>query len=206
IIESFKKRPEIWNKGKTGIYTEETLKLWSLKRKGITYEQRYGQKKAEEIKKILSNQRIGKLNPMWNNPILARTTRKDTSIELKVRRALIKRDITCFVTNQFLHGFVGDVVFPNHKVVVECDGCYWHGCKQCKPWLNKEIKDTRILRNIERGKRKDGVLKQEGWMVLRFWEHEIKENVEGCVDKIELCLLRKRIKKSKGGKRKCKVL
>jgi len=193
ILKSFKNRPEIWNKGKTGIFSEYQLKRMSLRQKGINYEQRYGKEKAEEIKQILSNQKKGKLNPMWNNPILERTTKKDTSIELKVRRELIRRDITCFITNKFLHGFVGDIVFPKHNLVIECDGCYWHGCKQCKVWKDKKINDTRVLGNIERARRKDDILRKEGWIVLRFWEHEIKQDVEKCVDKIELCLLRKKL-------------
>ncbi len=193
FIESFKNRPEIWNKGKTGIYTTEQLKAMSDNRKG-SYEQKYGKEKADRIKKILSEQRKGKLNPMWNNPVLARTTRKDTSIEIKLRRALLDRGHINFSTNKFLHGFVGDIVFGFEKLVIEADGCYWHGCKQCKPWKNIEINDTRIVGNIERGKRKDAVLEQNGWIVLRFWEHEINKDVKACVDKIELHLLRQRTK------------
>ena len=35
---------------------------------------------------------------------------------------------------------------------------------------------------------------EQGWLVLRFWDFEIKENVEACVDKIELAL-KNRIRK-----------
>jgi very-short-patch-repair endonuclease len=32
-------------------------------------------------------------------------------------------------------------------------------------------------------------LQSQGWLVLRYWEHEIKANTEGVVDEIEDCLM-----------------
>lgn len=32
-------------------------------------------------------------------------------------------------------------------------------------------------------------LRNDGWLVLRYWEHEINANVEDCVDEIEDIIL-----------------
>lgn len=37
----------------------------------------------------------------------------------------------------------------------------------------------------QRDRYQDQVLGESGWTVLRFWGHEIRENIIACVDKIE---------------------
>ena len=59
-----------------------------------------------------------------------------------------------------------DWYIPELKICVFCDGCYWHGCKehsQKDRWYHHE-KDLGI----------DKELKQMGYIVFRFWEHELK--------------------------------
>ncbi len=50
---------------------------------------------------------------------------------------------------------------------------------------NKEFWYKKIERNIERDKEVNNMLKEMGWKVIRFWEHEIKEDVEKCVTKVK---------------------
>lgn len=70
---------------------------------------------------------------------------------------------------QFTIGqYIVDFAFKNQKLVVECDGDYWHGSDQQK------AKD----------RRKDGFLKKNGWQILRLTETEIKENPENCLSKV----------------------
>jgi len=47
-----------WNKGKTDIYSEESLEKMSKARKGISFEKQYGKEKADEIKRKLRVARI----------------------------------------------------------------------------------------------------------------------------------------------------
>lgn len=67
-----------------------------------------------------------------------------------------------------------DIVFPSARVAVFVDGCYWHGCAQHKtlPKTNTEFWSRKISRNIERDREVDRALRDEGWLVLRFWEHD----------------------------------
>jgi very-short-patch-repair endonuclease len=61
-----------------------------------------------------------------------------------------------------------DFVFEDARVVVECDGDYWHSLPHA----------------IESGRRLDAALTAEGWRVLRLWEHEIKSDAAGCAAKV----------------------
>lgn len=54
------------------------------------------------------------------------------------------------------------------------DGCYWHGCPEhCRvPTSNNEYWTAKIGRNQKRDDETTRVLKEAGWTVLRFWEHD----------------------------------
>ena len=86
-----------------------------------------------------------------------------------------------------------DFVFVKPKITVFCDGDFWHG----NNWrirglgsLENELKTysefwrKKILRNIDRDKKVSKTLRKEGWLVLRFWESDIKKNPEECTEKI----------------------
>ncbi len=72
-----------------------------------------------------------------------------------------------------------DVAFTRWKVVVQLDGCFWHGCPEhgSLPKTNHEWWAAKFDRNLERDKRLDQLLSEHGWTVLRFWEHEPIDDV-----------------------------
>lgn len=69
-----------------------------------------------------------------------------------------------------------DFVFPKARIAVFIDGCFWHGCPQhCRmPTSNRASWELKISKNISRDKRVTRQLKQAGWSVIRFWEHDMK--------------------------------
>lgn len=79
-----------------------------------------------------------------------------------------------------------DLVFISKKIAIFVDGCYWHGCPKhaSKPKTNVLFWEEKLDGNIERDKRVNRDLVDRGWKVLRLWEHEIKNDLPGCVDKI----------------------
>jgi DNA (cytosine-5)-methyltransferase 1 len=81
-----------------------------------------------------------------------------------------------------------DIFFPKNKLVIFIDGEFWHGYnwkeKRKRIKRNKNYWIMKIESNIKRDKRNQVRLKKEGYKVLRFWEMDIKKDVEGCVDKI----------------------
>jgi DNA mismatch endonuclease (patch repair protein) len=69
-----------------------------------------------------------------------------------------------------------DFVFPQLRIAVFVDGCFWHRCPKCyhAPATNAEFWDAKIGRNVERDKEVNRELKKRGWRVVRVWEHELK--------------------------------
>ncbi|GHG58123.1 very short patch repair endonuclease [Streptomyces griseocarneus] len=67
-----------------------------------------------------------------------------------------------------------DLVFRPVKVAVFIDGCYWHGCPEhyLAPRINAGYWSEKVARNMARDRDTDERLIAEGWLVLRFWEHE----------------------------------
>lgn len=71
-----------------------------------------------------------------------------------------------------------DFVFPEKKIVLFVDGCFWHGCESCNrsnPKTNSDYWKKKINANIARDKKNNVQLASEGWMVLRIWEHQLKK-------------------------------
>lgn len=89
-----------------------------------------------------------------------------------------------------------DFVFKKEKVAIFCDGEFWHG----KDWevrkddhkSNKEFWFAKIERNIERDKEVNTVLQEQGWAVIRFWETQIKQRPEECINKIKSVMAEKK--------------
>lgn len=81
-----------------------------------------------------------------------------------------------------------DIAFPSKKIAVFIDGCFWHGCPihSHMPKSNQEYWRPKLERNIERDKATNLDLTNNGWVVLRFWEHELKdmESLVKVTDKI----------------------
>jgi DNA mismatch endonuclease (patch repair protein) len=73
-----------------------------------------------------------------------------------------------------------DFAFPApHKVAVFIDGCFWHRCPSCKrrlPRNNASFWDEKIKGNVRRDRRVDRELRANGWIVLRIWEHTLKDD------------------------------
>jgi len=85
-----------------------------------------------------------------------------------------------------------DFYFPAARLAVFSDGCFWHGCKctshrfKTNPsfWLAK------IKRNRQRDAQTTARLFTNGIKVLRFWEHELANDLPGCVNQIQAVLAR----------------
>lgn len=110
---------------------------------------------------------------------------KDTSIEIALRTALWHRGIRYRKNYKQLPG-KPDIVITKHKIAIFCDSDYWHGYD----WENRHqrIKSNRdywipkIERNMARDKEITAQLQAMGWIVLRFWEWQIKKRLNACVD------------------------
>ncbi|MDR0534650.1 MAG: very short patch repair endonuclease [Verrucomicrobiales bacterium] len=75
-----------------------------------------------------------------------------------------------------------DFVFPNEKLAVFVDGCYWHGCPKHYRLPTTHIKywSAKITRNRKRDREVGSALRKAGWRVLRIWEHALTRKQEVC--------------------------
>lgn len=72
-----------------------------------------------------------------------------------------------------------DFFFPEYRLVIFVDGCFWHACPICnrrKPVQHGEFWNKKIEENRKRDNRQRRKLRKEGFHVMRIWEHEVKQN------------------------------
>ena len=146
---------------------------------GKSWDQMYNKKESNKRRKIHS-ERFRKLTirRLENNefPFF------DTKIEKAIAQELLKRKILFVKQFNVDNRFVCDFAIPNLKIIIECDGDYWHA----NPKIYIKSNLTNIQKEkIQRDKFKDKYLLKKGWNVLRFFESEIKGNIKKCGDKIE---------------------
>jgi DNA mismatch endonuclease (patch repair protein) len=111
----------------------------------------------------------------------------DTAPELRLRRALWRNGVRGYRLHR--SGILGrpDIVFGPSKVAVFVDGCFWHGCPRCyrPPSSNSKYWSEKAARNRARDDRVNRDLSEHGWLVLRLWEHEIEDDTDACVARIQ---------------------
>jgi DNA mismatch endonuclease Vsr len=113
---------------------------------------------------------------------------ENTQIEILLRRELSSRGHRFRIHYKTVLG-KPDIAFPGPKIVIFCDSEFFHGYR----WRSnrKRIHSNRgywipkIERNMKRDAEVNRQLRKAGWVVLRFWGHEIKKNLDRCVRKIE---------------------
>lgn len=123
--------------------TKEIIELVRLKNTG--------KKRSEEVRAKLRETRAKQIMPI-----------KDTTIEVKIQNFLKQLKIE-FYTHQYIkeieHRYQCDILIPSIKLVIECDGDYWHNYP-----IGTEIDHIRTSELISKG-----------FIVLRLWENEIRK-------------------------------
>jgi DNA mismatch endonuclease (patch repair protein) len=101
---------------------------------------------------------------------------RDTKPELALRRACHALGLRYRVSARPLPNLrrTADMVFRSVKVAVFMDGCFWHGCPlhHTAAAANSSYWAEKVRRNSERDAETDRLLREAGWIPLRFWEHD----------------------------------
>lgn len=127
----------------------------------LTKEQRHRNMSANKSKGTKLEILFGKL--LWNAGI--RYRKNDKSVAGKPDFVIKKARIAIFCDGEFWHGRNWDVRKYDHK-------------SNCEFWYSK------IERNMERDKEVNDELQKCGWKVFRFWETEIKQKPDVCLNTI----------------------
>ena len=115
---------------------------------------------------------------------MSRIKSSATKPELALRRALWAAGARYQVKSK-LPG-KPDIIFTRSRLAVFVDGCFWHGClvHGTRPKSNSEYWNSKIERNQLRDMEVREKLEALGWRVLRFWDHDLKEDIESVVQQI----------------------
>ena len=135
-------------------------------------------------------------DPRITSQIMSKIRSKNTAPEIILAKALRKIKIK-FRRHPAVIGTPDFLIFGK-KVVIFCDGDFWHGhnwrlrklrsraaefsTKKKDYWLKK------IKTNIARDKKVNHHLKTLNYKVLRFWESDINKNVNRIIRSIERAL------------------
>ena len=103
------------------------------------------------------------------------TPRKDTSCEMRLRKALFARGLRYRTHRRPLPELRrdADIVIASLRIAVFVDGCFWHGCPDHRVIFraNRAWWRAKIARTVRRDRQTDKRLRRAGWLVVRVWEH-----------------------------------
>jgi len=125
------------------------------------------------------------LSPAGRSRVMAAIRSRNTQPELAVRRGLFAAGIRGWrIHRRDLPGRP-DLAFGPIRVAVFVDGAFWHGHPEhFTPGRSGAYWDEKIARNRERDRLADEALARAGWRVLRFWDFEVREDLDYCIDRI----------------------
>lgn len=116
---------------------------------------------------------------------------KGSDIELILRKELWNRGLRYRKNVKKVLG-KPDIAFIGKKVAVFCDSEFWHGynweVQQDDFQSRREFWIEKIEKNIQRDREVTARLREEGWIVLRFWGREIKRDPGACADLVQAAL------------------
>jgi len=192
-----------WNKGIKNPYSEDTIKktsesiseLWkNHDYRNQQMESRNNSKsyKNRKVKQSITMKKLYEDNPekgeensicqknRWKNDESFRERhleclsksrkgkRHRSSIEIKFEDELKNQNISYISQMKILNRYIVDFLIEDN-IIIETDGNYWH----------------HLSNIIEKDKVRDKTLIDNGFIIFRFWEHEINDNVSNCVKKIK---------------------
>lgn len=120
----------------------------------------------------------------------------ENKTEVALRRALHARGLRFRKYQRVLPGRP-DIVFPSSRVAVFVDGDYWHGrilveagpaaldskfSRLSEP--SRSYWTDKLTRRVQLDRKATSRLRKDGWLVLRFWESDIRGDIGPAVRRI----------------------
>ena len=123
---------------------------------------------------------------------------RDTSIELILRKALLKKGFNYRKNYKLLPG-APDIAITKYRIAIFCDSEFFHGkdWEKLKLRLENGSNSTywikKITRNMERDLENEKALRFREWTVLRFWGEDIRKHTDECVRAVEEAIFEQKI-------------
>lgn len=139
-----------------------------------------------KLRLTLTNGSFGRVDRVRSRGMAAVRGRNNKSTERRLRASLVRAGVSGWtVQPRGLNG-APDFVFSLPRVAVFVDGCFWHGCTTCGhyPKTRREFWQAKLDGNKRRDRRTTHRLRRAGFVVLRFWEHELRDDLRRCLSLI----------------------
>jgi DNA mismatch endonuclease, patch repair protein len=134
---------------------------------------------------------------------------KENSTEVELRRRLHREGLRFRKYRRDLPG-VPDLVFVRERIAVFVDGDFWHGrmlVNEGVAALRRSIRSpnhpywvAKLVGNVRRDRDATRKLNEDGWLVLRLWESDVKANMDWAVRRVIRAVIKRRegVRKSRG--------
>lgn len=140
-----------------------------------------------KIKVPRFNEASGFYTTKKRSKIMSKIRGKNTKPELLFRKALWKKGVRYRVDNKNLPG-KPDVSIQKYKLAIFIDGEFWHGYnwdeRKDSIKSNRDFWVPKIERNMQRDREVNQQLNKMGYTVFRFWEKEIKNELNKCINDV----------------------
>lgn len=129
---------------------------------------------------------------------MQRIKSKDTSIEIKFRKALWHKGYRYKKNYKKLPG-KPDIVLTKYKIAIFCDSEFFHGkdWEILEPRLQKANNGDYWRKKITRNMAHDDEVNKQllflGWTVIRFWGKNIMNHTDECVQVVEEAIFNKQL-------------
>ena len=145
-------------------------------------------KTADEGKSALSRTKKP-LTAAQRSHIMSKIHGKDTKPEVRLRKALWHKGLRYRKNYRRLPG-TPDIALTRQKIAIFVDGDFWHA-RGHEEHPGEQVKHNReywvrhLTRNVEKAKEVNDELTEQGWLVLRFWESDIKKDLQNVLEQLD---------------------
>ena len=157
----------ISEKTKEGMKKSNANKKISLARKGKQTWQ--NKNNRNEVIKKIKEKRSKQVFPLKDTKIEKMVFDYLDKIGVKYKKHHIIKDLLTNTPYEF-HQF--DCVIESKKIIIEVNGCYWHGCPKCYPKPNEKQ-----IEWIKRDKEIKDLIDRSDWKIVYIWECELAKGV-----------------------------
>ena len=125
-----------------------------------------------------------RFDPATRSKIMSRITKKWSQIDRKIHNILKSARVHHSMYPK-LQGSPDVLVYPD--ILVFLDGCFWHCCPKCFRLPKSRVKYWRpkLVGNKRRDVKITRLLRNQGWKVIRIWEHEIRAKPSGILRQLD---------------------
>jgi len=116
--------------------------------------------------------------------VMSRIRSKGSRIEQRMLKSLTEAGIA-YQYQPRIFGKPDFFVPPN--ILIFCDSSFWHGrnWRTLRKKLSKDYWYDHIKKNRSRDRKVNRELAKKGYIVLRFWDTDIKSKINLCIKTIE---------------------